>query len=192
MHENKIHEHFSKVQSGTVKASQGLAKSVGESAKRLSKAHASMANNVAKNMQLKSVELFSSKSPSDMANLFDYEKSSQLMQDMAEYHQELHSALSDFSQEISESTQEMLQNTKSGVDDMFNAICSNAPNGTDVLIRQYQSAFHGMWQGFEQVNSHMQSLFNTLDGLSEGAIHSIEGVSKAGRSSRKDRNNSKT
>ena len=72
LHENKIHEHFSKVQSGTVKASQGLAKSVGESAKRLSKAHASMANNVAKNMQLKSVELFSSKSPSDMANLFDY------------------------------------------------------------------------------------------------------------------------
>lgn len=192
MRENKISEKLTKIQSETIEASKGLAKAAGEGARRLSKVHASMANNVVKNIQLKSVEFFSSKSPDDMANLFDYEKSSQLMQEMAEYHKELHSVLSDFLQEISELTQEMFQNTKSEVDDMFNTICSNAPNGTDVLIRQYQSTFDGIWKGFEQSTSHVQSLFSTLDGLSEGAMNLIKDASKAGGSNRKDRNNNKT
>ena len=189
MREHQIHERLSKIQSSTVKATQGIVKSAGESAKKLSSAHTLIANNVAKNIQLKSVELLSSKSPADVASLFDYEKSSELIQDMAKYHKELHTALNEFSQAISESTQEMLQNTKIGIDEVFNVICSNAPNGTDVLIRPYQSALHSVWQGIEQVNSHMQNLLKALDGLSEGPFQSFDGERQVGSSSRKNRGN---
>jgi hypothetical protein len=187
MFENNLNERLTRIQNITMKASQDLIKSVGVNYKRLSDANSMLANNIAKKAQLKSVEMLAIKTPEELSTLFHLDNSNEFMHEMINYQGEVKKIMKETSQEMTDSMHKIYEDAKNGLDEMFNVICANAPNGSDVLIRPHQSAFQSFFRGIKQLNEYSENIFESLENLSKAAEKSIVDTGIATKTHRKHR-----
>ncbi len=59
---------------------------------------------------------------------------------------------------------ELFENVKEGLDAYFKMACQNAPDGTEVLIKPYQSAFNSCFESMQKMQQLMTSYLDNIEG----------------------------
>ncbi len=172
MTQNQYNEKIAKIQNTTIKATQDLSKKAGESAKKISLAHSSLTHSVVKNLQKKSIEILAIKSPVAIVDLLNNESSNELMKEMNEYQNELKNIFKKYTQDMSEYSDELLMQTKTGIDEWFNTTIANVPNGNGIFIKPYQSVINATLLGLEQVVNLSKNINNSMELKADEAISS--------------------
>lgn len=163
MLQNKLNENLEKMQGNSVKASQVLGKAMSEGAKKLAVAHTAMANSLASRAKEHSADLLTMKSPNDFSKYMQAEVNQDLLQDLIAYQEELMEIYNNYSHEMYLAYGEVYEAGKESLDEWFDVVCANAPNGTDYLIRPYQTSMKVCTQWGEQIGGLSKNIATSME-----------------------------
>lgn len=160
---NQLNEKLEKIQSSNMKSSKALSEMTVEGAKKLTQVHASLANHVAKNMQLAAANLMTAKSPEEAWNVIKGDGGAPFIEGWQEYQKSVVSTIERYLEDYSEANEEIYEHTKGGVNEFFKLACQNAPDGMDVLIKPYQSAINVALEGADQMHVLLKNYVHNLE-----------------------------
>lgn len=161
---NQLGEKFNKMHHSSMKSTQVLGKMAAEGAKNVSQAHTSLANHVAKNMQMAAANMMTAKSPEEIWAAMKGNGSAPFSEELKAYQESMRKALNDYAHEFSEVNDELFEHAKDGLDEFFKVACQNAPDGTEVLIKPYQSAFNACFEGMQKIQQLMTGYLDNIEG----------------------------
>jgi hypothetical protein len=182
--ENQLSEKFKKIHDSSMRGTQALGKLVANGTKNLSQVHTSLANHVAKNMQIASVNMMKAKSPEQFWTAIKENGSTPFTEEFNAYQQSMKKMLNDYVKEFSELNEELFEHTKEGFNECFKVASQNAPDGTQVMIQPYQSAlnacFDGMQKMQELMKEHLMRVGEGIDQLNpKPSVSSSPGSKKS-------------
>ena len=161
---NQLGEKFNKIHHSNMKSTQALGKIAAEGVKNLSQTHASLANHVAKNMQMAIANVMTAKSPEEVWTAMKGNGSTPFSDEFNAYQESMRKVINNYTHEFSEVNDELFENAKEGLDAFFKVACQNAPDGTDVLIKPYQSAFNSCFEGMQKMQQLMTGYLDNIEG----------------------------
>jgi hypothetical protein len=161
---NQLGEKFNKIHNSSLKSTQVLGKMASESARNISQTHASVANHVAKNLQMTAANLMTSKSPEEIWKIMNGSGSTPFLEEMKVYQESLQKSLNDYLHEFSEVNDELFEDAKDGLDEFFKVACQNAPDGPEAFIRPCQSAFNACFDGMQKMQQLMTGYLDSIGG----------------------------
>lgn len=160
---NQLNQKLENIQSSNMKSSKALSEMTVEGAKKLTQVHASLANHVAKNMQLAAANLITAKSPQEAWNVMKGDGGTPFIEGWQQYQKSIAGTIEHYFEDFSEAHEEIYEHTKDGINEVFKLTCQNAPDGMDVLIRPYQSAVNIVLEGADQVHALTKSYIHNLE-----------------------------
>lgn len=161
---NQLGEKFNKIHHSNMKSTQSLGKIASEGAKKISQAHTSLANHVVKNMQMAAANVMTAKSPEEVLAVMKGNGSAPFSDEFKTYQESMRKVIKDYAHEFSEVNDELFENVKEGLDAYFKMACQNAPDGTEVLIKPYQSAFNSCFESMQKMQQLMTSYLDNIEG----------------------------
>lgn len=171
MNAKKLNEKLEKVQSSVMKRSNVLSEMTVEGAKNLTQVHTSLANHAAKNMQLAAINLMTAKTPSEVWGAIKGDGGTPFIEGWQQYQHSIAETIDRYVEECSEANEEIYKNSKDSVNEFFNLVYQNTPDGTDALVKPYHSAVNVALEGVDQMNSLIKSYIHSLENsLSGGGI----------------------
>ena len=159
---NQLGEEFSKIHHSSLKSSQIFGKLATENAKKISQAQASLANHVAKNIQMSAVSVMAAKSPDDVLAAMKGNGSASLSEEIKIYQESLWKALDDCTHQFSQVNDEVFEHAKDGLDGLFKVACQNSPDGTEAFIKPYQAACNGCFEGLQKMQQLMTGYLHNI------------------------------
>ena len=161
---NQLSEKFNKIHDSSMKGTQALGKLVANGANNLSQAHTSLANHVAKNVQIASVNMMNAKTPEQFWAAMNGNGSSPFAEEFKAHQQSMRKILNDYIQEFSELNDDLFEHTKESLNEFFKVACQNAPDGTEVFIQPYQSALNAYFDGMQKMQELMKGHLDRVGG----------------------------
>jgi hypothetical protein len=161
---NQLSEKFNKIHESGMKGTQALGKLVANGANNLSQAHSSLANHVAKNVQMASVNMLTAKSPEQFWTAIKGNGGTPFTEEFNAYQQSMKKMLNDYAHEFSELNDGLFEHTKEGFNEFFKVACQNAPDGTEVFIQPYQSALNVCFDGMKKMQELMKENVDRVSG----------------------------
>lgn len=168
---NQLNEKLGKVQSSSMKSSKAISEMTVEGVKKITEVHASLANHVAKNMQIAATNLMMAKSPAEAFVVMKGDGSSPFIEEWQQYQQSMTSTIKHYLEGYLDANDEVYIHTKDSVGEFFKLACQNAPDGMDALIKPYQSAINVALEVTDQVHALTKSYMHNLeDSIAGGGI----------------------
>lgn len=163
MKENQLGENLNKIHHSSIKNSQALGKLASESVANLSKAHSSLGNHVAKNMQLAAVNMMTAKSLEEMWVAMKGNGNAPLPQEYLAYQESMRKTFNNYFHQFSEANNELFEDAKIKGNEFFRVISQNAPDGLDALIKPYQTAFNIGFEEMKKIQEMTKSYIGNFD-----------------------------
>lgn len=160
---NQLNEKLSKIQNSSMKSSQVLGQMGVEGSKKLSQVHTSLANHVAKNMQLAAANVMTAKSPAEVWNAVKGDGGAPFIEGWKDYQKSFKAAVDEYMGEFMAANEELHNNFKDGVNELFRVTFQNAPDGMEAFIKPYQSAFNIAIQGADQAHELAKNYIEHLE-----------------------------
>jgi hypothetical protein len=161
---NQLGEKFNKIHYLSMKSTQALGKIATEGVKNLSQTLASLANHVAKNIQMAAANVMTAKSPEEVWTAMKGNGSAPFSDKFKAHQESMRKVINDYAHEFSEVNDDLFENVKEGLDAFFKMACQNAPDGTEVLIKPYQSAFNSCFDSMQKIQQLMTGYLDNLEG----------------------------
>jgi hypothetical protein len=161
---NPLGEKFNKIHHSNMKSTQSLGKIAAEGAKSLSKAHASLANHVIKNMQMAATNVMTAKSPEEVLAVMKGNGSTPFSDEFNAYQESMRKVINDYAHEFSEVNDDLFENAREGLDAFFKMACQNTPDGIEALIKPYQVAFNSCFESIQKMQQLMPAYLDNLEG----------------------------
>ena len=163
MNANKLNEKLEKVQSSAMKSANSINEITIEGAKKINQVHNSLANHVAKNIQLATINLMTAKSPRDILGAVRGDGGTPFIEGLQHYQQSLKDTFDHCIDDYLEANDEIYNHSKGVVNEFFNIACQNAPDGMDALIKPYQSAVNISLEGVDQIHALARNYMHNLE-----------------------------
>lgn len=168
---NQLNEKLGKVQSSSMKSSKAISEMTVEGIKKITEIHGSLANHVARNMQIAATNLVVAKTPAEAFIVMKGDGGTPFIEEWHQYQQSMNSTIKNYLDGCLEVNDEVYIHTKESVNEFFKLACQNAPDGMDALIKPFQSAINVALEGAEQVQALTKNYMHNLeDGIVGGGV----------------------
>lgn len=168
---DQLGEKFNQIHHSSIKSAQVIGKIAAEGVKNLSQAHTTLANHVAKNIQMTAANMMTAKNPEDIWAAMKGNGSVLFSEELRSYQESIQKALNDYTHEFSEVNDDLFEDAKDGLSEFFKLACQNAPDGAKAFIQPYQSACNACFEGAQKMQHLMKECLDNVEGsISRGNL----------------------